>query len=804
MPDAPLSADSVTPVSPGMLQMAMQRLGGAVKALRGQPDSVRVDGQLIVGGDPYDALKTPPPNPMRADPPPGGRGSDPFAVQPWGPGHPFLANPTTAFQLYGRTWDFLQGINLNYSPKQGEGLPYPMIRALADADYLLRYCINTREDQLCALPWSIQSRNAKQNDQQDKGAADLERRWRIPGQPDSVFGRKPFSSAFRQALEDSLVIDSPMLTKWETRGGEVHRVNVNDGAPVKPLTDVLGEIPEPPLPAYQYIIKGYPGYELTQDQAIWMPKNVRKGKQYGYSLTEQCLMLINIALRRDALMLEYFKSGNLANTYFHIPKEWTTAQTQAFMELYDSRLAGNLAERQKVQWLPEVTGQSVTETKGQAINSPFDEWRARVYCAVWSLPYAPFVGMVNRGTASDARDEAMQEGLIPMALFYEEMWNLVLTVFFGRPDLCFKFNLKGETNPAVRAEADAKDRDGLVAANEQRELRGLPPIEGGDVVMVKTTAGWLPLSEAGKATFDKPTGGVDPALATQPGGKEPGGKPAKDGGNPDDAEPAGSTKRKHGPRFKAPHNPALAPAISHFAMTVHEKLHTVGQHASQHCMKHFYHKDAKAEGMSEADFKRIADSVDLSGLHGLIGPAHDAIAHVGKSSATVNLSALRAHRKVAKGRGEDEGIVKADARVVEYAKTRSAEMVTQISDATRDDIRVALTKAFEEGMYPDELVGYLQGIDSFSESRARGIADYEMSAANEEGTMAAWRASGQVAGKEWDTSEDPNVCELCQENADAGVVAFDDVFPSGHMNPPGHPGGCRCAVVAVLSEEADA
>lgn len=837
-----LPAARVSEIPPSLLQ----RAGAAFKAFRnpnpglgtgGGPGPSGPRGLPAGEGDPFESAGAKP-APVPSDPPPGGRGADPFALSQWGPGHPFYADPQTAFAIYGRTWDFLAGINLDYTPKDREGLPYAMLRALADADYLLRYCVNTRLDQLCRLNWSIQKRDAKQSDKQHPEAADMERRWRIPGMRDSVFGRKPFDLAARPLYEDSLVCDSPAISKWATRGkggdlGGVYRLRIHDGTLVHPLVDELGDIPEPPLKGYQFIIKGRPAYDITQDEMIWYPRNVRTNKQYGYSLVEQSLMLVNIALRRDTFMFEYFKSGNTADTYFHVPKEWTQEAIKQFIEDYDSRMADNLANRRKAQWLPEVTGQSVVETRGEALKTPFDEWRARGYCAIWSLPYGPFVASLGRAEGDNAQEESLQEGLLPFAQFYEGLWSLVLTVFFNRPDLCFKFDLKTHSDLVAQAEADAKNRDGKESTNEQRERSGLPAIPGGEKVMVKTGTGWMPLEEAAKATFDQPTGGpeIDPltgAPKPRAGGREPGDKPGdKPGGDGEkgggeDPDPAAVEKRRRS-RFKAPHNPHLEPAIAGLTSKVHAVLREISGPAARHIAAKVPAPEAKAErSISDAEVNRIVAGVDLTPLLKIVDPTQHEMAHVGQANVRANIHGIRAQRS--KMAGEDQGIVRADRRVLDYASKRSAEMVgmkrdadgnlvpnpraeMRIDEGTREFLRGAIRQAVEKGMYPEELVEYIQtgdGSHAFSEYRARSIAEFELSQANEVATTAAWKESGVVRGKSSLLSEDHDTPDVCDDNADAGIIPLDQPFPSGHMHPPYHPGGCKCGVLAELMPEEDA
>ena len=70
------------------------------------------------------------------------------------------------------------------------------------------------------------------------------------------------------------------------------------------------------------------------------------------------------------------------------------------------------------------------------------------------------------------------------------------------------------------------------------------------------------------------------------------------------------------------------------------------------------------------------------------------------------------------------------------------------------------------------------------------IADTEACRAASQASMQTYAANG-VTGVEWLVAADP--CDDCQANADAGIIALGEDFPSGDSEPPAHP-RCRCAV----------
>jgi hypothetical protein len=60
--------------------------------------------------------------------------------------------------------------------------------------------------------------------------------------------------------------------------------------------------------------------------------------------------------------------------------------------------------------------------------------------------------------------------------------------------------------------------------------------------------------------------------------------------------------------------------------------------------------------------------------------------------------------------------------------------------------------------------------------------------------------SGVVKGKYWSAGkEDKNVCEVCRENENIGVIPLKAKFPSGHLHPPAGK-LCRCDLQPELED----
>lgn len=144
-------------------------------------------------------------------------------------------------------------------------------------------------------------------------------------------------------------------------------------------------------------------------------------------------------------------------------------------------------------------------------------------------------------------------------------------------------------------------------------------------------------------------------------------------------------------------------------------------------------------------------------------------------------------------------------RAVEWARNRAADLVTQIEENTRDMLRTTVTQAQIEGWGAQELARRIRDSAGFSQYRSELIARTETIRANSQGNLAVYKETGVATGKSVLTAGDDLVEEICQENADQGIIGIDEDFASGDETSPFHP-QCRCSVVPEIepleSEEA--
>lgn len=399
-------------------------------------------------------------------------GTTPAGVDWFGPMAPIppavQGKQAEAAGVAGRQFDFRTGFNVEISPRSGEAVSFPVLRALADNCDLLRLVIETRKDQLCGLPWTIKPRT--KGKQPDSRCEKAEAMLRMPD------GEHEWQSWLRMVLEDLFVLDAPAVYVRRTLGGELFALEPIDGATIKRVIDNTGRTPAEG-PAYQQILKGLPAVDYTRDELIYRPRNVRTHKAYGYSPVEQVINTVNIALRRQVMTLNYFTEGTVPDALAGVPAEWSVAQIQEFQQYWDSMLSDDLAGRRKLKFVPGEIAKNFHEVKAPPLKDMFDEWLARVICYCFSIEPTPFVAQVNRAVAETSREQSTAEGLAPLRQWVKGLMDTVLLKHMALPDLEFAW----ADEEVIDALTRAKVEQIYVAAkikhpDEVRDALGLPPL----------------------------------------------------------------------------------------------------------------------------------------------------------------------------------------------------------------------------------------------------------------------------------------------------------------------------------------
>lgn len=462
----------------------------------------------------------------------------------FGPGQPLP--PTAQEQAHGRQFDYPFAVNTQQQPRANEPVSFGQLIGLADNYDLLRLVIETRKDQIEKLGWSVAMRvkpgqtKPKPTDTQDPRIAPLEAFLAFPDK------EHEFGVWLRAFLEDMFVIDALTIYPRPTVGGDLYSLDLLDGATIVRKIDTGGRTPLPPSVAYQQVIKGLAATDYTRDDLLYLPRNFRTRRLYGYSPVEQIITTVNIALRRQTAQLQYYTEGNIPDALIGVPATWNPEEIKRFQSNWDAMLEGDTAQRRHAKFVPGDIAKNYVPTREPMIKDDYDEWLARVVCFAFSIPPTPFVKMMNRATAETAMKQAAEEGIQPLLKFIKGVMDRIIRVYMKAPDLEFVWVDDEKTDEAVLATSnDVSLKNGSKSIDDVRADLGLDPIGMGNAIYTVNgpilVSDFLELSSEDRLKLVGLNSGpeVDPLTGLP---KQPFGGAAKDG--KDGAPTGGGTFQK--------------------------------------------------------------------------------------------------------------------------------------------------------------------------------------------------------------------------------------------------------------------
>ncbi len=715
-------------------------------------------------------------------------------------------------QTAGRQIDYPVGYNLIYTPRHGELTSFQQLRALSDNCDLVRLAIETRKDQMAAMRWGIVHIDPAKDVSDDARTKALETMLK---RPDGIHGWQPW---LRMLLEEVLVTDAPAIYPRKRLNGQPLSFELIDGATINVLTDADGRRPQPPSPAYQQVLKGLPTSDYTSDELIYLPRNPRVSKFYGYSPVEQIILTVNIALRRSYSQLQYYTEGNIPEALASVPKDWSPQQISEFQAYWDTVIEANQEFKRKMRFVPGETKVSVL--KEAPLKDEFDEWLARVICYAFALPPTQFVKQATRMTGDVLQEAALQEGLAPLMLWVKDVMDYLIQFTLGFPDLQFKWIEEEALDPQSQATIlTTYQKAGVYSINEIRSKLGEDPIpdEGGDAYLIFTGSGAMTLDDVMEPPPAPPIGVIAPAAngETKPapgadpnadpnnpppkGGKKPPAKPAAD-----DKTPAkGAAKHDHGDLAKSAEPmtateqklaDAFAAALDVVRQDAVKRANKLGKAVSSSDGTRHYTPDEASQVAAE-----FATALDTSGLSlawddysdtlqaVAADGSRETVAQIVKDDPTVSETSKEAMEAIFGGKDPD---------AIAWAKDHAVEMLTsdggggELVESTRNMIRQTITTALQNDTSHTELADVLSNAYAFTPARAQLIATTEIGNAQGNGGLVGAKSVGMKA-KRWLESNDENECPLCHANAEQGWIDIDKPFVSGALAPLQHP-RCQC------------
>lgn len=140
---------------------------------------------------------------------------------------------------------------------------------------------------------------------------------------------------------------------------------------------------------------------------------------------------------------------------------------------------------------------------------------------------------------------------------------------------------------------------------------------------------------------------------------------------------------------------------------------------------------------------------------------------------------------------------------IDFLKTYGMTHAQGITNTTQSQTVNIISDWIRSGESMDYLQDKLAPI--YGKKRAEMIAVTEVTRIYAEGNILAWKATGLVGAKKWQTANDERVCPICGP-LHGMIVGIDEngftteVGGLGLTAPPAHP-RCRCWLLPVVSDE---
>jgi hypothetical protein len=390
----------------------------------------------------------------------------------FGPNQPY--RPEAPKSTLPRVFDYPFGANLFYQPRsEQKGPSFEQLRNLSYNYDVLRSCIERRKQPILAreLIFKVKKkpgekkRDFRERSDNDPRVAYLTEFFKSPDR------EHDFQAWLWMVLEELLVTDA--LAIWPVRvQGQVQALKLIDGATIKPLHTTEGWRPVPPDPAYQQIVKGMPALDMTTDQLLYMPRNCRVNRFYGYPPVEQLIITTNTAINRQISQLCWYTEGNVPEALVQVPDTWTPDQIERMQTQFDGMLAGNLAAKRRITFVPG--GGKVDFVREKVLTGDTDVWLSRITCAILGVSPQPFTERMNRATGEQAAATETEKADAPTLKWIRNRITAIVQGPMGFKDIEAAWDSDEDSDRLKQAQIeDIQIRNGSRSVDESREDDGL-------------------------------------------------------------------------------------------------------------------------------------------------------------------------------------------------------------------------------------------------------------------------------------------------------------------------------------------
>lgn len=436
-----------------------------------------------------------------------------------GPAAPFLpapldpVDPETGRAL-PRIYEYPVAWNLNLNQR---ATPWGILRALADQCDVVHRCIELRISQIVKMNPSFTVADAtiteimdEENVSHAKAArigrdryseeiARLTAFWENP-YPEQ--GR-PFSEWITEFLWQHYTFDGVPIYPRYNLARTVIGFEIIDAPTIKVLLDNRGALPQPPNPAFQQILWGFPrgeyqtspdtdgefysnpgkSNEFLKDQLAYYVRNRRTWSPYGFSSVEEAIPAATLYLERQAWLKSEYVDGSMPSTFMTTDaEEFDVKKLAEFERIFNDKLMGQTAERRRVKVLPKGFTPVPMPTVEERFKPEYDELLIKRIGAIFGVSPSQLgvtsrSGLGGKGEHEGEMDQTMLTSQRPIETFLIEVVNSLSERFLGSSK-AVTFTLTDNStsqNEETRAKAyEIETKSAQKTINDVRGDLGLP------------------------------------------------------------------------------------------------------------------------------------------------------------------------------------------------------------------------------------------------------------------------------------------------------------------------------------------
>ncbi len=421
----------------------------------------------------------------------------------------------------------------HYTTRQPTKIPAAQLRQWADTSEWVRAAINHRRVQVSQSEWSV-----------------------IPIDPEAKFDpalqaqielmllhpnnkQKSFRELIEPVIEDILVLDRGVMEKEITVGGLPNALHLVDGASIRTRPMWSGDENDP---RYEWWPNNVFVSNMLDTQVVLMMANPTSHRVDGFSPLEALKATIDADLAARDFNTRMVRQTS-PNGILNLGENVGANIVDSFRVYWDSEVAG----KKQMGIIGGVKNPEFMNLGQSARDMQYMQWQVyllRKIAAVFGI--APQdLGItfdVNRANATTQQELSEDRGLKPLLRLIEDQMNVKIIADFARTkakmlysrgeidlqtmrmavalthvnprdhsdifvklhaanilNLAFKFRMKSAKNSRDQAEFNKYALAGFPwrTINETRADNGSDPVEGGDIIVVMTPVGAMPLDMIG-------------------------------------------------------------------------------------------------------------------------------------------------------------------------------------------------------------------------------------------------------------------------------------------------------------------